>query len=63
MISLDKYGFEKIGCNHCTGIVTARKFIESGYPVVRGSARFGSKDTAYLGNGDVIEFGAGEVRA
>ena len=58
VISLEKYGFEKIGCNHCTGILTAKKFIEAGYPVVRGTARFRSKDTAYLGNGDTIEFRA-----
>ncbi len=58
VISLGKYGFEKIGCNHCTGILCAKKFIEAGYPVVRGTARFRSKDTAYLGNGDVINFSA-----
>lgn len=58
VISLGKYGFEKIGCNHCTGIVTAKKFIETGYPVVEGTARFRSKDKAYLGNGDTIEFRA-----
>lgn len=58
VFSLGKYGFEKIGCNHCTGVVTAKKFIETGYPVVEGTARFRSKDTAYLGNGDVIEFSA-----
>ncbi len=58
VISLGKYGFEKIGCNHCTGIVTAKKFIETGYPVIQGTARFRSKDTAYLGNGDTISFGA-----
>jgi 7,8-dihydropterin-6-yl-methyl-4-(beta-D-ribofuranosyl)aminobenzene 5'-phosphate synthase len=58
VISLKAYGFEKIGCNHCTGIKTARKFIEAGYPVVKGTARFRSKDIAYLGNGDTIEFKA-----
>jgi len=57
VISLGKYGFEKIGCNHCTGILCAKKFIAAGYPVVRGTARFLSKDTAYLGNGDKISFG------
>ena len=57
VISLGKYGFEKIGCNHCTGIVCAKKFIAAGYPVVKGTARFRSKDTAYLGNGDTITFG------
>lgn len=58
VISLDKWGFEKIGCNHCTGILTAKKLIDRGYNVIKGTARFRSKDEAYLGNGDVIEFGA-----
>jgi 7,8-dihydropterin-6-yl-methyl-4-(beta-D-ribofuranosyl)aminobenzene 5'-phosphate synthase len=58
VISLGKYGFEKIGCNHCTGIVCAKKFITAGYPVVKGTARYRSKDPAYLGNGDTITFGA-----
>ncbi len=57
VISLGKWGFEKIGCNHCTGHLTARKFIKSGYPVVRGTARFGSSTPDYLGNGDTITFG------
>lgn len=57
VISLGKYGFEKIGCNHCTGVLCAKKFIARGYPVVKGTARFRSKDTAYLGNGDTITFG------
>ncbi len=58
VISLGKYGFERIGCNHCTGIITAKKFIDTGYPIVEGTARFRTKDTAYLGNGDTISFGA-----
>jgi len=57
VISLGKYGFEKIGCNHCTGVLCAKKFIAAGYPVVKGTARYRSKDTAYLGNGDTISFG------
>ena len=57
VISLGKYGFEKIGCNHCTGILCAKKFIIAGYPVVEGTAKFRSKDKAYLGNGDTITFG------
>lgn len=57
VISLGKYGFQKIGCNHCTGLVCANKFIARGYPVVRGTARHRSKDSAYLGNGDIITFG------
>lgn len=57
VISLGKYGFEKIGCNHCTGVLCAKKFISAGYPVVKGTARNRSKDKAYLGNGDKISFG------
>lgn len=56
-----KWGFEKVGCNHCTGIVTARKLIEAGVGIVQGTARNGSKDTAYLGNGDTIVFAMNDV--
>ncbi len=58
VISMGDWGFEKIGCNHCTGILTAKKFIDRGYNVIQGTARHRSKDKAYLGNGDVIEFKA-----
>ena len=57
VISLGKWNFEKIGCNHCTGLLTAEKFIRQGYPVVKGTAQHRSKSTSYLGNGDVITFG------
>ncbi|MGJ3523763.1 twin-arginine translocation signal domain-containing protein [Nitratidesulfovibrio sp. D1] len=56
VIGLRKWNLEKVGCNHCTGIVTAKKFIDAGYPVVEGTARFRTKDKAYLGNGDTIRF-------
>lgn len=58
VISMEKWGFEKIGCNHCTGILTAKKFIDRGYNVIEGTAQYRSKDKAYLGNGDTIEFKA-----
>lgn len=57
VLSLGKYNFKKIGCNHCTGIVCAKKFAEAGYPIVRGTARYRSKEDVYLGNGDRIGFG------
>jgi 7,8-dihydropterin-6-yl-methyl-4-(beta-D-ribofuranosyl)aminobenzene 5'-phosphate synthase len=57
VFAFKRYGFEKVGCNHCTGVVTARKFIDAGYPVVRGSAQHGSSSEVYLGNGDTIAFG------
>jgi len=57
VISLGKYGFQKIGCNHCTGVLCAKKFVEMGYPVQKGTARYRTPDAAYLGNGDKIGFG------
>ncbi len=57
VFGLKEYGFQKIGCNHCTGNLTAHKFVEAGYPVIKGTASFGSKCADYLGNGDTIVFG------
>ncbi len=58
VIGLKKWDLQKIGCNHCTGLVTARKFVDVKYPVVRGTARFRSKSDVYLGNSDTLVFGA-----
>lgn len=58
VFALRKYGFEKVGCNHCTGVVTAKKFIEAGYPVIGGTAQKGSTANVYLGNGDTLTFAA-----
>ncbi len=58
VIGLQKWDLKRIGCNHCTGLITANKFVDAGYPVVQGSARFRSKTKNYLGNGDIISFPA-----
>ncbi len=58
VIGLKKWDLQRVGCNHCTGLITAQKFVDAGYPVVQGTARFRSKTTNYLGNGDVIAFPA-----
>ncbi len=57
VLSLGKYDFQKIGCNHCTGLLCAKKFVDAGYPIVRGTAQYRSRETVYLGNGDRIGFG------
>ncbi|SHJ44051.1 7,8-dihydropterin-6-yl-methyl-4-(beta-D-ribofuranosyl)aminobenzene 5'-phosphate synthase [Malonomonas rubra DSM 5091] len=57
VISLKNYGFEQIGCNHCTGVLCAKKFVAAGYNVIEGTAQHRSKDKVYLGNGDKISFG------
>jgi 7,8-dihydropterin-6-yl-methyl-4-(beta-D-ribofuranosyl)aminobenzene 5'-phosphate synthase len=54
---MGKYNFQKIACNHCTGLAAVEKMIELGYPVVRGTGRLGSKSDLYIGNGDEVEFG------
>lgn len=56
VIGLKKWDLKKVGCNHCTGLITAQKFVDAGYPVVKGTARFRSKTVNYLGNGDTLTF-------
>ncbi len=56
VLALHKYGIEKLGPNHCTGYVTAEKMIAAGLPVIKGTARNGSKRNIYLGNGDKLVF-------
>ena len=55
--AIPEYGIEVMGCNHCTGYLTAEKMVLAGLPVVQGTARFKSKKKLYLGNGDQIKFG------
>jgi len=53
---LQAYRLQRLACNHCTGVLTVRKMLERGMPVVRGSGRHGSKSDLYLGNGDNVVF-------
>jgi 7,8-dihydropterin-6-yl-methyl-4-(beta-D-ribofuranosyl)aminobenzene 5'-phosphate synthase len=52
-----KYNFEKVACNHCTGLKAVEKMIELGYPLVKGTGRFGSVSDLYVGAGDEVFFG------
>jgi 7,8-dihydropterin-6-yl-methyl-4-(beta-D-ribofuranosyl)aminobenzene 5'-phosphate synthase len=52
-----KYNFKKVACNHCTGLAAVQKMVELGYPLVKGTARYGSKSDLYVGNGDEVLFG------
>lgn len=54
---MGKYQFERIACNHCTGLPAVKFMIDLGYPVVRGSGRDGSISDLYVGNGDCVKFG------
>lgn len=47
---------EVVAANHCTGMISIEKMIEAGIPVVRGTARHGSKSNLYVGNGDEVVF-------
>ncbi len=53
---LGKYNFKKLACNHCTGFHAVQKMVELGYPVVRGTGRFGTQSDLYVGNGDEVVF-------
>jgi 7,8-dihydropterin-6-yl-methyl-4-(beta-D-ribofuranosyl)aminobenzene 5'-phosphate synthase len=52
-----KYNFEKVACNHCTGLKAVEKMIELGYPLVKGSGKHGSVSELYVGAGDQVFFG------
>jgi len=52
-----KYNFKKVACNHCTGLAAVQKMVELGYPLVKGTAQYGSKSDLYIGNGDEVLFG------
>jgi len=45
-----------VAANHCTGMIAIEKMIAAGIPVVRGTARHGSKSDLYVGNGDEAVF-------
>ncbi|MCB1776752.1 MAG: MBL fold metallo-hydrolase, partial [Candidatus Competibacteraceae bacterium] len=53
--SLSQYGIAKLACNHCTGRRAVEKMLETGLPVLRGTARNGSQSALFVGNGDVVE--------
>ncbi|MCP5426006.1 MAG: MBL fold metallo-hydrolase [Gammaproteobacteria bacterium] len=52
---LEDFHIARLGCNHCTGVKAVQHMMAVGLPVVRGTARHGSKTDLYLGNGDVLE--------
>jgi 7,8-dihydropterin-6-yl-methyl-4-(beta-D-ribofuranosyl)aminobenzene 5'-phosphate synthase len=47
---------QKVAANHCTGMVAIEKMIAANIPVVRGTAKFGSRSDLYVGNGDEVVF-------
>jgi 7,8-dihydropterin-6-yl-methyl-4-(beta-D-ribofuranosyl)aminobenzene 5'-phosphate synthase len=47
---------QKVAANHCTGLITIQKMLAAGLPVVKGTAKYGSRSDLYLGNGDEIVF-------
>jgi len=54
---MGKYNFKKIACNHCTGLAAVERMVELGYPLVKGTARYGSRSKLFVGNGDQVFFG------
>jgi 7,8-dihydropterin-6-yl-methyl-4-(beta-D-ribofuranosyl)aminobenzene 5'-phosphate synthase len=50
------YNFEKVACNHCTGLQAVEKMIELGYPVIKGTGNHTSVSDLYVGAGDEVLF-------
>ena len=48
--AIASYGFQQIGCNHCTGQAAIDLMAELGYPLLKGA------NGAGIGNGDVVTF-------
>ena len=46
----------KVAANHCTGLIAIQKMMAANIPVVKGTAKYGSKNDLYLGNGDEVGF-------
>jgi 7,8-dihydropterin-6-yl-methyl-4-(beta-D-ribofuranosyl)aminobenzene 5'-phosphate synthase len=47
---------QKVAANHCTGLITIQNMIAAGIPVVKGTAKYGSRSDLYIGNGDEVVF-------
>lgn len=59
------FGLEKVGCNHCTGWIWAKKAKEAGVPIVKGTNKYkeykkqstvADDSNVFLTNGDHVEF-------
>jgi 7,8-dihydropterin-6-yl-methyl-4-(beta-D-ribofuranosyl)aminobenzene 5'-phosphate synthase len=53
---LEAMKLKKVAANHCTGLITIQKMIASNIPVIRGTAKYGSRSDLYIGNGDEVVF-------
>jgi 7,8-dihydropterin-6-yl-methyl-4-(beta-D-ribofuranosyl)aminobenzene 5'-phosphate synthase len=53
---LEAMKLRKVAANHCTGLITIQKMIAANIPVVKGTAKYGSRSDLYVGNGDEIVF-------
>jgi 7,8-dihydropterin-6-yl-methyl-4-(beta-D-ribofuranosyl)aminobenzene 5'-phosphate synthase len=54
---MGSYGFDRIACNHCTGLPAVELMVSLGYPIVKGTGSQGSASDLYVGNGDSVTFG------
>jgi hypothetical protein len=54
---MGRYGFDRIACNHCTGLPAVELMTALGYPIVRGTGNLGSISDLYIGNGDSVTSG------
>jgi 7,8-dihydropterin-6-yl-methyl-4-(beta-D-ribofuranosyl)aminobenzene 5'-phosphate synthase len=53
---LEAMKLQKVAANHCTGLITVQKMLAVNIPVVKGTAKYGSRSDLYVGNGDEVVF-------
>lgn len=53
---LEALKLQKVAANHCTGLITVQKMLAANIPVIKGSAKYGSRSDLYIGNGDEVVF-------
>jgi 7,8-dihydropterin-6-yl-methyl-4-(beta-D-ribofuranosyl)aminobenzene 5'-phosphate synthase len=47
---------QKVAANHCTGRIATQRMAAANIPIVKGTAKYGSRNDFYLGNGDEVIF-------
>jgi 7,8-dihydropterin-6-yl-methyl-4-(beta-D-ribofuranosyl)aminobenzene 5'-phosphate synthase len=53
---LEAMKLKKVAANHCTGLIAVQKMVAANIPIVKGTAKYGSQNSLYLGNGDEVVF-------
>jgi 7,8-dihydropterin-6-yl-methyl-4-(beta-D-ribofuranosyl)aminobenzene 5'-phosphate synthase len=47
---------QKVAASHRTGLIAIQKMQAAGIPVIKGTAKYGSRSDLNVGNGDTVVF-------